>query len=231
MRTNTIVIYSSSQKISREVECFATEARNRNGGPEKIFRVCTGEDFKAKVEVYHPYLVFIETNCWYELTAYKLSQYRTKYRRMAICVFTYDRLLPAQAAGLMRSGADSFLDLRGDDGATRAGIDRIVRGDVYIPEWVSEAGKDEDEALEENRGLTPKEREVFRLVGMGNGDQEIARKIGVTYGVAKNHLSSIRRKLGVKRTDAIRTLAIRAGLVRFAELINPEIDSKVFGGV
>jgi hypothetical protein len=114
MRTNTIVIYSSSQKISREVERFVTEARNRNGGPGKLFRVCTGEDFKAKVEVYHPYLVFIETNCWYELTAWKPARYRAKYRRMTICVFTYDRLLPARAAGLMRSGADSFLDLRGD---------------------------------------------------------------------------------------------------------------------
>jgi DNA-binding CsgD family transcriptional regulator len=100
-----------------------------------------------------------------------------------------------------------------------------------MPEWVSEAEEKEQEGPGEHPGLTRREREAFRLAGLGDGDHEIARKMGVTYGVAKNHLSSIRRKLGVKRTDAIRTLAIRAGLVRFAELINPEIDSTVLGGV
>jgi hypothetical protein len=145
MRTNAIVIYSSSQKRSHEVECFITETQSREGKPGKVFRVHDGKDFRIKVEVYHPYLVFIETNCWYELTAWKLAQYRAKYRQMEICVFTYDRLLPTQAAGLMRGGAGSFLDLRDEDEVTRAGIKRIIRGDVYMPEWVSAAEEDEQE--------------------------------------------------------------------------------------
>jgi DNA-binding NarL/FixJ family response regulator len=230
MRTNAIVIYSSSQKISHEVERFIMETRDREGKPGKVFRVHGGEDFRVKVEVYHPYLVFIETNCWYELTAWKLAQYRVKYRQMEICVFTYDRLLPAQAAGLMRSGAGSFLDLRDEDEVTRAGIARIVRGDIYMPEWVREGEKDEQEGPGEHPDLTRREREAFRLVGLGNGDDEIARKMGVTYGVAKNHVSSLRRKLGVKRTDMLQILAIKAGLVRFDELVNPGIDLKGLEG-
>jgi DNA-binding NarL/FixJ family response regulator len=190
-----------------------------------------GKDFKVKVEVYHPRLVFIETNCWYELTAWKLAQYRAKYRRMEICVFTYDRLLPAHAAGLMRSGADSFLDLRDDDEVTRTEITRIIRGDVYIPEWVSEAEKDEQEGPGEHPGLTRREQEAFRLVGLGDGDYEIACKMGVSYGMAKNYLSALRRKLGAKRTNALTVLAIRAGLVRYDELVNPGIDSRVLGRV
>jgi hypothetical protein len=125
VRTNTIVIYSSSQKIACEVERLVREAQNREGGSGKVFCVHGGEDFRVKVEVYHPHLVFVETNCWYELTAWKLASYRVKYRRMSICVFTYGRLLPVQAAGLMRNGADSFLDLRDDDGITRGGIVRV----------------------------------------------------------------------------------------------------------
>jgi DNA-binding NarL/FixJ family response regulator len=226
MRTNTIVIYSSSQKISHEVECFIMETQNREGKPGKVFRVHDGNDFRIKVEVYHPYLVFIEANCWYELTAWKLAQYRAKYRQMEICVFTYDRLLPAQAAGLMRGGAGSFLDLRDEDEVIRAGIERIVRGDVYMPEWVSEAEKDEQEGPGEHPDLTRREREAFRLVGLGNGDDEIACKMGVTYGVAKNYLTSLRRKLGVKRTNILQILAIKAGLVRFNELVNPALDLK-----
>jgi hypothetical protein len=59
-----------------------------------------------------------------------------------VCVFTYDRLMPVQAAGLMSNGADSFLDLRDDDGVTSGGVDMVIRGDVYMPEWVSEAPED-----------------------------------------------------------------------------------------
>jgi DNA-binding NarL/FixJ family response regulator len=66
-------------------------------------------------------------------------------------------------------GADSFLDLRDDDEATRTGIDRIIRENVYMPEWVSGAGQDEYNGPEEPPGLTRREREVFRLVGIGNG--------------------------------------------------------------
>jgi DNA-binding NarL/FixJ family response regulator len=226
MKTRTIVIYSSSQKISREVEGFVTEAQNREGGAGKVFRVHDGEDFRVKVEVYHPYLVFVETNCWYELTSYKLAQYRVKYRRMMICVFTYDRLTPAQAAGLMRSGVDSFLDMRNDDGVTRAGVALIIRGDMYRPEWVSEAEDEDCEGPEDNSGLTPKEREVLRLVGMGNGDREIALKTGVSEERARNCVSALRKKLGVSRTGALQVLAIKAGLVRFEELVNPGINLK-----
>jgi DNA-binding NarL/FixJ family response regulator len=225
MKTRTIVIYSSSQKISREVECFVQEAQNREGGAGKVFRVHDEEDFRIKVEVYHPYLVFVETNCWYELTSYKLAHYRVKYRRMMICVFTYDRLMPVQAAGLMSNGADSFLDLRDDDGVTSVGVAMVIRGDIYMPEWVSEAPEDY-EGPENNPGLTRKEQEVLRLVGMGNGDQEIALKTGVSYGTAKNNLSALRKKLGVNRTGVLQVLAIKAGLVRFEELVNPEINLK-----
>jgi DNA-binding NarL/FixJ family response regulator len=130
----------------------------------------------------------------------------------------------------MRGGADSFLDLRDDDEVTRAGIERIMRGDVYMPEWVNEAETDEQEGPGEHPDLTRREWEAFRLVGLGNGDQEIARKMGVAYGVAKNYLPSIRRKLGVKRTDGLQILAIKAGLVRYDELVNPGIDLKGLEG-
>jgi hypothetical protein len=46
---------------------------------------------------------------------------------MGICVFSYKRLTPTRAAGLIW-GADSFLDLRDNDGVTRAGIERIRPG-------------------------------------------------------------------------------------------------------
>jgi hypothetical protein len=42
--------------------------------------------------------------------------------------------------------------------------------------------------------------------------------------VVKNYLTVLRRKLGVKRTGVLPILAIKAGLVRFDELVNPAVD-------
>jgi DNA-binding CsgD family transcriptional regulator len=95
---------------------------------------------------------------------------------------------------------------------------------------LSAAEEDEQEGPGEHPGLTRREREAFRLVGLGNGDDEIACKMGVSYGVAKNRVSSLRRKLGVKRTNVLQILAIRAGLVRYDELVNPRVDLKGLEG-
>jgi hypothetical protein len=42
-------------------------------------------------------------------------------------------------------------------------------------------------------------------------------------------VSALRKKLGVNRTGVLQVLAIKAGLVRFEELVNPEIDLKELG--
>jgi DNA-binding NarL/FixJ family response regulator len=114
---------------------------------------------------------------------------------MMICVFTYDQLVSTQAAGLMSSGTDSFLNLRDDDGVTRAGVALVIRGAIYRPEWVNEA-EEEGEGAEDNPGLTRKETEVLRLVGMGNGDREIALKTGVSYRRARNCVRRYARSWG-----------------------------------
>jgi DNA-binding NarL/FixJ family response regulator len=62
---------------------------------------------------------------------------------------------------------------------------------------------------------------------MGNGEREIALKTGVSEGRARNCVSALRKKLGVNQTGVLQVLAIKAGLVRFEELVNPGIDLEV----
>ena len=51
--------------------------------------------------------------------------------------------------------------------------------------------------------LTPREGEVLGLLTGGNTNREIAKKLHVTEGTVKAHLSSLYRKLGVSnRTEA-----------------------------
>ena len=51
--------------------------------------------------------------------------------------------------------------------------------------------------------LSEREAEVLRLVGSGASNREIARALYITEGTAKNHISKILRKLGLRdRTQA-----------------------------
>jgi len=62
-------------------------------------------------------------------------------------------------------------------------------------------------------GLTPRERDVIRLIAAGMSNKEIAASIGSAEGTVKNHASSIFMKLGVRdRTRAV-LRAIELGYV------------------
>ena len=61
--------------------------------------------------------------------------------------------------------------------------------------------------------LTPREREVLRLVADGHPNKAIARMLGISEHTAKFHVGSLLAKLGAaSRTEAV-TLATRRGLL------------------
>jgi DNA-binding CsgD family transcriptional regulator/pimeloyl-ACP methyl ester carboxylesterase len=53
--------------------------------------------------------------------------------------------------------------------------------------------------------LTPREREVLRLLSAGDSNSEIARRLGIAVHTVERHLSAIYRKIGARgRSDAVR---------------------------
>jgi DNA-binding NarL/FixJ family response regulator len=65
--------------------------------------------------------------------------------------------------------------------------------------------------------LTPRERDVLRLLEFGRSNKEIAKSLGIEVATAKNHVHNILEKLGVRRRgDAVaatrRWLSRPAGL-------------------
>ena len=51
--------------------------------------------------------------------------------------------------------------------------------------------------------LSEREAEVLKLVGAGASNREISRRLYITEGTTKNHISKILRKLGLRdRTQA-----------------------------
>jgi DNA-binding NarL/FixJ family response regulator len=61
--------------------------------------------------------------------------------------------------------------------------------------------------------LTPREREVLRLVTEGQTNREIAGQLGISAGTVKNHVEHIIAKLGVSDRTQAAVYALRHGLL------------------
>lgn len=61
--------------------------------------------------------------------------------------------------------------------------------------------------------LTPREREVLRLVALGHDNQTIASELLIGLGTVKSHVANVLEKLGVQNRVQAAVAASRAGLV------------------
>ncbi len=86
----------------------------------------------------------------------------------------------------------------------------ILSGETYLPSMIlgaPEAGRAAlpDEDLQALRGLTPRQRDVLKLLVEGLRNKEIAERLGIREVTVKLHLSKIFKKLGAaNRTAAVR---------------------------
>ncbi|MBI4319136.1 MAG: helix-turn-helix transcriptional regulator [Chloroflexi bacterium] len=81
----------------------------------------------------------------------------------------------------------------------------------------SKASSQREKSRRGPRGeLSPRELQVLHLVAVGNSNEELARKLGISLNTAKRHLQSIFVRLGaVSRSEAV-ARALREGWLRYA---------------
>jgi DNA-binding NarL/FixJ family response regulator len=65
--------------------------------------------------------------------------------------------------------------------------------------------------------LTPREREIARLVALGLRNAEVARQLHISSPTVKSHLNNVFQKLGVRDRVELALYAIRAGIVGFSK--------------
>jgi DNA-binding NarL/FixJ family response regulator len=125
--------------------------------------------------------------------------------------------------GALRAGASGFLvkDMALEDILTAIRV--VATGDAMIAPGVTRrligqfTGQPRSgRSPKEIAGITDREREVLRLVGLGMSNAEIAAALYITPGTAKTHVARLLAKLGARDRVQLVITAYQAGLVSTA---------------
>lgn len=122
------------------------------------------------------------------------------------------RALTAGAAGyLLKGSATEELQLA---------VSTVCRGETYLTPAISrtlvaalarKAGASEPASPLDV--LTPRQREVLRLVAEGNSTKQVAARLGLSTKTVEAHRHAIMERLGIRDLAGLVRLAVRAGLV------------------
>ncbi|MEV4759953.1 response regulator transcription factor [Micromonospora sp. NPDC049559] len=108
----------------------------------------------------------------------------------------------------LRNGAHGFLLKRSGPALLTEAIRAAVAGDALVSPQVTirllrHLTTPPTATTRETVPLTPRERDVARLVAQGRTNAEIAATLFIAAGTVKNHLATIQQKLGVRNRVGI----------------------------
>jgi DNA-binding NarL/FixJ family response regulator len=141
-----------------------------------------------------------------------LRRVRRRHRNLAILVFHGDDN-PTHMARSLAWGASGCVSEGVPRGELLEALDLLARGESA---WRADqldlfAAVPEATELVKPR-ITPRERQVLRHLSYGLPNREIALILGISAETVKEHVASIRRKLGVRDRTKAAVWAIRHGL-------------------
>ncbi len=123
---------------------------------------------------------------------------------------------PGDAKGALLDGVLGCLSTSASLAELAAAIRQVALGEVTLPHDVARAlimgnagGAPPERRMDSV--LSPREREVLRLVCDGLGNKEIAQRLYLSLRTVENHLAAVYAKLGVASRTEAAVLAVRRG--------------------
>lgn len=126
-----------------------------------------------------------------------------------------ERAAHMQVESALEAGADGYMlkDISVEE--LEAAVRRIASGDTVLhPDAASAvARRIAANGKEKSTTLTPRQREILRLLSTGLENKQIARKLGIGVHTVKTHVSRVLSKMGASsRTEAV-VFALRDRLI------------------
>jgi DNA-binding NarL/FixJ family response regulator len=111
------------------------------------------------------------------------------------------------------AGVHGYVVKASPDAEVLAAIERVRRGQVYVPPQLASSATPEAPAIDGPpaafEGLTPRQKDVLRLLAKGKSNKEIARDLELAEGTVKIHLAAVLRFLKARNRTEAAVLAAR----------------------
>jgi len=121
---------------------------------------------------------------------------------------------PTIAAKAMRAGASAYLLKQSAGEELIDAIDEVLNGRTYLAPAVTKDVLAVFDAGHTNETtLTPRQRDVLRLIVQGRRMKEIAATLDLSTRTVETHKYEMMRTLGVQSTAELVALAVKRGLV------------------
>lgn len=118
----------------------------------------------------------------------------------------------AMADAAMLAGAHGFIPKEASAEELNDAITQVIQGKRYISPKIPRHTQRDGSAIDDPAldRLTPRHKQILRLLGEGKTSQQIADSLGVSHRTIEFHRASIRRALGITN---------EVGLLRYAVML------------
>ncbi|HKI32878.1 MAG TPA: response regulator transcription factor [Gemmataceae bacterium] len=186
-------------------------------GVEVIAEASNGADALALIEASRPDIVFMDISMGgmngLEATARAAEQFPDV--RVVILSMHHSEEYVCHA---LRAGAAGYLLKDAGAAELELALQSVARGETYlspavsrhlVADYVRRTGGGAAPAL-----LTPRQREVLRLIAEGHTTKQIARLLGLSVKTVETHRTQLMGRLGIHEIAGLVRYAIREGVVR-----------------
>jgi len=230
MKRNGILIASTSRNVGMVMAKLLQNAAEHCATAqwwfeEEEFGLAQGErELFATVRQTQPRLVVIDTTFDRGDITGLIYRLCDRYKLLHVVVFAIENCEARTAAALVSRGAESFLDIWGDERDLREGLRRVVRGEKFVPDqvesltekmaWLPGTGKEKGS----EKKLTHQQLRVFRLTVQGKTKPEIAGMLKITVNTVKTHRRHIDQLCGGARLIDYIQYGLQHGILTAEEL-------------
>jgi DNA-binding NarL/FixJ family response regulator len=118
----------------------------------------------------------------------------------------------AMADAAMVAGAHGFIPKEASADELNDAISQVMQGKRYVSPKIPRHTQRDGSAMDDPAldRLTPRHKQILRLIGEGKTSQQIADSLGVSHRTIEFHRASIRRALGITN---------EVGLLRYAVML------------
>jgi two-component system, NarL family, nitrate/nitrite response regulator NarL len=176
-------------------------------GTYPIHEVSRWESLDRTISTLNPGVVLLDAELLHSSGITDLSIIRRIARKARIIVISASSN-DMEGIAAVKAGARGYCERKIEGPLLRKAVDRVRDGEIWaerrlIPLLVEQCTLHPEELSElpvRSDGrlalLTPREREIARLIGAGASNRDIATRLFVSEGTVKAHLTAIFRKLG-----------------------------------